>query len=175
MTLSWQTQVQENMSVGRRFSALGSSAFEIRAEFFNIFNRTYLNTPRRQPARDAHLHALGEPTGGFGYATDRDAAAAAAQWANRRALRVLIATLLGMSVHRPFWPVNAVPPLYTPCVCFMSMLPRRPLTGARPQPSPKAILEYRMFILIGSAGGLRVCRHRGCLGRRRPVAGARSR
>src|SRR5688572_3109741 len=38
----WQTQVQENMSVGRRFPAAGASTFEIRAEFFNIFNRTSL-------------------------------------------------------------------------------------------------------------------------------------
>jgi hypothetical protein len=64
----WQTQVQENMSVGRRFSAVGTSAFEIRAEFFNIFNRTYLVNPTSgNPLATRTFNALGEPTGGFGY------------------------------------------------------------------------------------------------------------
>jgi len=64
----WQTQVQENMSVGRRFSAVGTSAFEIRAEFFNIFNRTYLTNPSSgNPLATRTFNALGEPTGGFGY------------------------------------------------------------------------------------------------------------
>ena len=67
-TTGGRRQVQENMSVGRRFSAVGTSIFEIRAEFFNVFNRTYLVTPsNNNPLATRTFNALGEPTGGFGY------------------------------------------------------------------------------------------------------------
>jgi hypothetical protein len=65
----WQTQVTENMSVGRRFP-MGRTFFEIRAEFFNVFNRTYLRTPtdfNNNPLSTRTFNARGEPTGGFGY------------------------------------------------------------------------------------------------------------
>jgi hypothetical protein len=65
----WQTQVQENMSVGRRFP-VGGTAFEVRAEFFNVFNRTYLGSPNNfnnNPLSTRIFNARGEPTGGFGY------------------------------------------------------------------------------------------------------------
>jgi hypothetical protein len=75
----WQTQVTENMSVGRRFSLTGATTFEIRAEFFNIFNRTYLglgtnstnsaitSNSTNNALATRTFNALGEPTGGFGY------------------------------------------------------------------------------------------------------------
>jgi hypothetical protein len=66
----WQRQVTENMSVGRRFSAGGTATVEIRAEFFNVFNRTYLGrlwTFNNNPLSTRTFNALGEPTGGFGY------------------------------------------------------------------------------------------------------------
>ena len=66
----WQTQVTENMSVGRRFSLKGRSFFEVRAEFFNIFNRTYLRMPtdfNNNPLSTRTFNSRGEPTGGFGY------------------------------------------------------------------------------------------------------------
>ena len=67
------------MSVGRRFSVGGTTTFEIRAEFFNVFNRTYLGlgTNNTNSAINSNstnnalatrtFNALGEPTGGFGY------------------------------------------------------------------------------------------------------------
>jgi hypothetical protein len=66
----WQTQVTENMSVGRRFSIAGRTVFEIRAEFFNVFNRTYLRLPtdfNNNPLSTRTFNSRGEPTGGFGY------------------------------------------------------------------------------------------------------------
>jgi hypothetical protein len=65
----WQTQVTENMSIGRRFP-LGRTFVEIRAEFFNVFNRTYLRMPtdfNNNPLSTRTFNSRGEPTGGFGY------------------------------------------------------------------------------------------------------------
>jgi hypothetical protein len=66
----WQRQVTENMSVGRRFSISGRTFFEIRAEFFNLFNRTYLPLPtnfNNNPLSTRTFNSRGEPSGGFGY------------------------------------------------------------------------------------------------------------
>ena len=66
----WQRQVTENMSVGRRFSITGRTFFEIRAEFFNVFNRTSLQLPtdfNNNPLSTRTFNSRGEPSGGFGY------------------------------------------------------------------------------------------------------------
>ncbi len=58
------------MSVGRRFSLKGRSFFEVRAEFFNIFNRTYLRMPtdfNNNPLSTRTFNSRGEPSNGFGY------------------------------------------------------------------------------------------------------------
>jgi hypothetical protein len=65
----WQRQVTENMSIGRRFP-MGRTFLEVRAEFFNIFNRTYLRMPtdfNNNPLSTRTFNSQGEPTGGFGY------------------------------------------------------------------------------------------------------------
>jgi hypothetical protein len=65
----WQRQVTENMSVGRRFP-FGRAFFEVRAEFFNIFNRTYLRMPtdfNNNPLSTRTFNSRGEPSGGFGF------------------------------------------------------------------------------------------------------------
>jgi hypothetical protein len=65
----WQTQVTENMSVGRRFP-IGGTFLEVRAEFFNIFNRLYLRMPtdfNNNPLSTRTFNSRGEPNGGFGY------------------------------------------------------------------------------------------------------------
>jgi hypothetical protein len=66
----WQRQLTENMSVGRRFSITGRTFFEIRAEFFNVFNRTSLVIPtnfNNNPLSTRTFNSRGEPSGGFGY------------------------------------------------------------------------------------------------------------
>jgi hypothetical protein len=66
----WQRQVTENFSVGRRFSTKGQTFFEIRAEFFNLFNRNYLRMPtdfNNNPLSTRTFNSQGQPTGGFGY------------------------------------------------------------------------------------------------------------
>ena len=48
----------------------GQTFFEIRAEFFNVLNRTYLRMPtdfNNNPLSTRTFNSRGEPTGGFGY------------------------------------------------------------------------------------------------------------
>jgi len=57
----------EQMSFGRTFR-LGESKFlSLRAEFFNVFNRTYLPNPSTSNPSAATTYANGILTGGFGY------------------------------------------------------------------------------------------------------------
>jgi hypothetical protein len=64
----WQRQVWENLSLGRRIPIKERMAFEIRAEFFNIFNRLYLPAPTSgNPAAAVTRNSMGELTGGFGF------------------------------------------------------------------------------------------------------------
>jgi Carboxypeptidase regulatory-like domain/TonB dependent receptor-like, beta-barrel len=69
----WQRQVTENMSLGRRFPIKERMSFEIRAEFFNIFNRLMLPMPTPgadqggNPAATLTRNSAGELTGGFGF------------------------------------------------------------------------------------------------------------
>jgi hypothetical protein len=67
----WQRQVSENMSLGRRFSIKEKLKFDIRAEFFNIFNRLMLPAPLfasySNPGAAVNRNSAGELTGGFGF------------------------------------------------------------------------------------------------------------
>lgn len=57
----------EQMSVGRIFRIRESKSLQIRAEFFNIFNRTYLPNPSSGNPLAATTTSNGQLTGGFGY------------------------------------------------------------------------------------------------------------
>jgi len=58
----------EQMGLGRTFAIRERVRFQIRAEFFNVFNRTYLNPPTSTNAlQTATYNAQGLLTGGFGY------------------------------------------------------------------------------------------------------------
>ncbi len=64
----WQRQVSENINFGRRFPIKESMAFEIRAEFFNMFNRLMLGGPASgNPAAAVTRNSAGELNGGFGF------------------------------------------------------------------------------------------------------------
>jgi hypothetical protein len=57
----------EQMSFGRTFRLSESKFLMIRAEFFNIFNRTYLPNPSTSNPLAATTTSNGVLTGGFGY------------------------------------------------------------------------------------------------------------
>jgi hypothetical protein len=57
----------EQISIGRRFAIGESHSFSIRAEFFNVFNRTYLPNPTTTNPFAATTTSNGQLTGGFGY------------------------------------------------------------------------------------------------------------
>lgn len=64
----WQRQVTENLSLGRRFPIKEKMVFEIRAEFFNVLNRLYLNAPASaNPQGLINRNALGWLTSGYGF------------------------------------------------------------------------------------------------------------
>ncbi len=57
----------EQLTIGRIFQLRERMSFQIRAEFFNVFNRTYLNNPTSNNALQAQArNAAGVPTSGFG-------------------------------------------------------------------------------------------------------------
>jgi carboxypeptidase family protein len=64
----WQRQVTENFSLGRRFPIKEKMVFEIRAEFFNVLNRLYLNSPSSgNPDGLVNRNELGWLTSGYGF------------------------------------------------------------------------------------------------------------
>jgi hypothetical protein len=64
----WQHQVSESMNIGRQFRLNERFALNIRAEFFNVFNRKSLSTPSSSnPLATATFNQFGNPTAGFGY------------------------------------------------------------------------------------------------------------
>ena len=64
----WQHQLAENLNFGRRFPIKEGMFFEIRAEFFNIFNRLNLPGPASgNPSAATTRNSAGELTGGFGF------------------------------------------------------------------------------------------------------------
>ena len=67
----WQRQRTENMNFGRTFRVRERVSLNVRAEFFNVFNRLYLPTPSASnPLATATFNNSGVPTGGFGYITN---------------------------------------------------------------------------------------------------------
>jgi hypothetical protein len=64
----WQRQTSENLNFGRRFPIKEKVTFEVRAEFFNIFNRLMLPGPASgNPAAAVTRNTASELTGGFGF------------------------------------------------------------------------------------------------------------
>ncbi|HWB85037.1 MAG TPA: TonB-dependent receptor [Bryobacteraceae bacterium] len=68
----WQRQASENMNIGRTFHFRERLQLNVRAEFFNVFNRVYLPMPsNNNPLATATFNTVtGAPTGGFGYITN---------------------------------------------------------------------------------------------------------
>ena len=67
----WQHQINESMNFGRTFQLREKMYLNIRAEFFNVFNRLNLPTPSAtNPTATATFNNSGVPTGGFGYITN---------------------------------------------------------------------------------------------------------
>ena len=64
----WQRRYDEQASLGRIFHIRERMALQVRAEFFNIFNRTYVNAPTSGNSLAAQVrNSQGVPTSGFGY------------------------------------------------------------------------------------------------------------
>ena len=56
------------MSLGRMFRFKERVSLQIRAEFFNVFNRTYITNPSlTAPTQPQARNGLGQPTSGWGY------------------------------------------------------------------------------------------------------------
>jgi hypothetical protein len=59
------------MNFGRQFRLREGVTLNFRAEFFNVFNRKFLNTPSASnPLATPTFNSFGQPTGGFGYITN---------------------------------------------------------------------------------------------------------
>ncbi len=64
----WQRQPAENMGLGRMFRFKERMTFQIRAEFFNIFNRNFLSSPTASNAAQTQVYGSnGLATSGFGW------------------------------------------------------------------------------------------------------------
>jgi hypothetical protein len=64
----WQRQVREDLSVGRTFAIREKISLQVRAEFFNAFNRLFLTSPSAtNPTATPTYNSAGLLTGGYGY------------------------------------------------------------------------------------------------------------
>ncbi|HEV3200720.1 MAG TPA: TonB-dependent receptor [Bryobacteraceae bacterium] len=63
----WARRPDEQASLGRIFRFRERMYFQIRAEFFNVFNRTFLNNPTSGNSLALPVTNKGVPTSGFGY------------------------------------------------------------------------------------------------------------
>ena len=73
----WARRPDEQVSVGRIFRLREKMSFQVRAEFFNIFNRTFLNTPTSGNSQAIQVrNSAGVPTSGFGFISSGSVAAA---------------------------------------------------------------------------------------------------
>ena len=62
-----QRRPDEEMSLGRTFRLRERMSFSVRAEFFNIFNRTEMNNPSATNAQATQVVQNGLTASGFGY------------------------------------------------------------------------------------------------------------
>jgi hypothetical protein len=63
----YQRRPEEQLGVGRSFRISDRARFEIRAEIFNPFNRTFMNNPvATNPLQTQRVDAQGKPIAGFG-------------------------------------------------------------------------------------------------------------
>jgi len=63
----YQRRPEEQLSVGRSFRIKTRARFDIRAEIFNPFNRTFMNNPDAgNPLQTQRVDAQGRPIAGFG-------------------------------------------------------------------------------------------------------------
>jgi hypothetical protein len=62
-----QRRPDEEMSFGRTFRLREKVSFQLRAEFFNVFNRTEMNNPSSTNAQATPVLTNGAYTSGFGY------------------------------------------------------------------------------------------------------------
>ena len=63
----WQRQPSESLSFGRTFGIREGKSFQIRAEFFNVFNRVFLSAPTSTNAAASQVRSGGQTVSGFGY------------------------------------------------------------------------------------------------------------
>jgi len=63
----WQRQPSENMNLGRVFRIRERVTLSFRAEFFNIFNRVFLNTPTSTNSSQTQVKSGNMTVSGFGY------------------------------------------------------------------------------------------------------------
>ena len=63
----YQRRPDEEMNFGRSFRLREGMSLEIRAEFFNVFNRTEVNNPTATNALATQLVKNGQTSSGFGY------------------------------------------------------------------------------------------------------------
>jgi hypothetical protein len=64
----WQRQPGESISLGRTFRFKERTSFNVRAEFYNMFNRVFLSAPSAtNPQATTTKNGFGLLTGGYGY------------------------------------------------------------------------------------------------------------
>ena len=64
----YERRPSEQLSLGRMFRIHERMSLQVRAEFFNVFNRTYLANPAlTAPTQPQNRDAAGQPTSGWGY------------------------------------------------------------------------------------------------------------
>jgi len=63
----WQRLPAENLSLGRVFRIKEKVTFSFRAEFFNVFNRVFLNAPTSSNSSQTQVYSGKSTVSGFGY------------------------------------------------------------------------------------------------------------
>jgi hypothetical protein len=63
----WQRQPSESLSFGRVFPIREKMSLQIRAEFFNVFNRVFLSAPTSTNSTQTQVRSGNQTVSGFGY------------------------------------------------------------------------------------------------------------